>query len=551
MAARYAEAFAAEGLNVWWDTALRSGEAYDEVTEAALRGAKAVVVLWSPRSVVSRWVRAEATIADRCKTLVPVTIEACERPIMFELTQTADLTHWTGDAGDRAWVAFLDDVRRFVDARATPTKPAETPVQNAATPMAPKRGGRPSLAVLPFSNRSPDPADNIFANGLVEDLIAVLSLASGARVLSQSATAPYRKEALDLKRIGEELGVRYLLEGNVRRAGATLRVTCQLVEAATGAILWTQMFARPLSELAELQDELVTELVGHLGAQVQRIEMNRALKKPGDWTAWEAVARSISYFSRFDADSQSAGILEARRAVALAPDYALAQANLAHVLSAGFTQTLDEAVAVEVSAAVERALDLDSQNPTVLWKCARALVSVGLPSKALPLAERATTLMPYNAIAHGTLGNVLIHAGRPQDALTALDEEARLAPRAHGQFFILSARAICQTMLGNYQRGLNDAEAANRDYSGYLAAWVYKAICAQALEREAERRDAVLSCRSFGFEAATPDGNEKVWRRLLAPEAFAMIEPALALFRMAWDATPDEGSTSPPLPISK
>jgi TIR domain len=99
VAKRFADALAAEGLNVWWDTALRSGEAYEEVTEAALRGAKAVVVLWSPRSVVSRWVRAEATIADRCKTLVPVMIEACERPIMFELTQTAELSHWTGDAG--------------------------------------------------------------------------------------------------------------------------------------------------------------------------------------------------------------------------------------------------------------------------------------------------------------------------------------------------------------------------------------------------------------------------------------------------------------------
>ena len=96
-AKRFADGFAAEGLSVWWDTALRSGEAYDEVTEAALREAKAVVVLWSPRSVVSRWVRAEATIADRCKTLVPVMIEPCERPIMFELTQTAELGHWTGD----------------------------------------------------------------------------------------------------------------------------------------------------------------------------------------------------------------------------------------------------------------------------------------------------------------------------------------------------------------------------------------------------------------------------------------------------------------------
>src|SRR5262245_45199168 len=98
----FAEAFEGQGFSVWWDVGLKTGEAYDEVTEAALRGAKAVVVLWWKKSVVSRWVRAEATLADRNKTLVPCMIEACERPIMFELTQTAELGHWQGDAGDRA-----------------------------------------------------------------------------------------------------------------------------------------------------------------------------------------------------------------------------------------------------------------------------------------------------------------------------------------------------------------------------------------------------------------------------------------------------------------
>src|SRR6185503_5962096 len=114
IARRFADAFAAAGLEVWWDTTLKAGEAYDEVTETALKTAKAVVVLWSPRSVVSRWVRAEATLADRNKTLLPVTIEPCDRPIMFELTQTADLTRWDGSRADKAWVEFLGDVKRFV-----------------------------------------------------------------------------------------------------------------------------------------------------------------------------------------------------------------------------------------------------------------------------------------------------------------------------------------------------------------------------------------------------------------------------------------------------
>src|SRR6516164_3757422 len=102
-AQRFAEAFEGQGFSVWWDVTLRSGEAYDQVTEEALRTARAVVVLWSPRSVDSRWVRAEASIADENGTLVPATIEICQLPVMFRLTQTADLSHWRGEIGDAAW----------------------------------------------------------------------------------------------------------------------------------------------------------------------------------------------------------------------------------------------------------------------------------------------------------------------------------------------------------------------------------------------------------------------------------------------------------------
>jgi len=119
IARRFAEAFTALGFDVWWDVTLRAGQAYDEVTETALRSAKAVVVLWSKRSVASRWVRAEATLGDRNGTLLPAMIEACERPVMFELTQTANLSHWQGEPDDAAWLAFLEDVRRRIDASAT------------------------------------------------------------------------------------------------------------------------------------------------------------------------------------------------------------------------------------------------------------------------------------------------------------------------------------------------------------------------------------------------------------------------------------------------
>ena len=114
VARHFAEGFTHAGLSVWWDVTLKSGVDYDTATEQALRGAKAVVVLWSNKSVASRWVRTEATIALQCKTFVPVTIEPCQRPIMFELTQTADLSHWQGDLSDPVWMTLLNDVQQLV-----------------------------------------------------------------------------------------------------------------------------------------------------------------------------------------------------------------------------------------------------------------------------------------------------------------------------------------------------------------------------------------------------------------------------------------------------
>src|SRR5690242_8327950 len=112
----FAEAFADEGFSVWWDASLHSGETFDEVIEQNLRESKAVVVLWSPRSVASRWVRAEATQADRRNKLVPAIIEPCDRPIIFELTHAAELCDWTGDTTDMRWQSFVVDLRRLVDA---------------------------------------------------------------------------------------------------------------------------------------------------------------------------------------------------------------------------------------------------------------------------------------------------------------------------------------------------------------------------------------------------------------------------------------------------
>ena len=454
IAHRYAEAFAREGLDVWWDSALRSGEAYDEVTEAALRGAKAVVVLWSPRSAASRWVRAEATIADRNKTLVPVMIEACERPIMFELTQTADLIHWNGDDDDRAWLAFLDDVRRYVGRKSEAVSAAPL----AAAPPPPKpsaRGDAPSIAVLPFANRSGLPEDDILADGMVEDLIDALSQGVNVRVLASSSTARFRTGAItDLEAMGRQLGVRYLLEGNVRRSGQNLRVTAQLVKAANGEILWTQKFDHPLSELAALQEDLIMQVAAHLETHVYRLEMARVLKKPSDLTAWECVTRAMAAYRMLNAENIFLGLMESNRAVEIAPDYALAQAM--NVLAKSVIYNLvtpdDSGQVQQLLAQINKAVSLDPDNAIVLAYVAQALSNIGEEEAAIHRAERSLQLSPTNSLAHYACGIACAMLNRTDEAAAHFDAGIACSPGSHYEYISFGFRGNAHMRAGEWDK---------------------------------------------------------------------------------------------------
>ena len=523
VAKRFAEAFEREGLSIWWDTALRSGEAYDEVTEAALRGAKAVVVLWSPRSVVSRWVRAEATLADRSKTLVPAMIEACERPIMFELTQTADLAHWRGDDADRAWQAFVSDVRRFVEAERAAASPL--PLPTLLSPEAPpppleptprprgKHGDAPSLAVLPFANRSGSSEDEVFAVGMVEDVIDALSQGVNLKVITSSATARYRTGALpDLHAMARDLGVRYVMEGNVRRAGDLLRVTAQLIEAEGGAILWTQKFERPLSELADLQEDLVLEVAAHLHTQVTRVEMARVLKKPSDLTAWECITRASAAYRNITGETLLQALTEAQKAVEIAPDYGTAHAMLADA-SATIYMWLQPDSAEDIKrirSVIDTALMLEPDNAIVLAHVSEAYNYIGRPDEALALAQRACQLSPSCGLAHYSAGVAAILLDRVAESEVHFETELRVAPGSHLLFASYIWRGSGQLRLKAWDRALEFYASGWRLNSLNPSICIGQLIALTCLGRHDEARERTLKLREL--DPATP---LETWQRCM------------------------------------
>ncbi len=512
----FAEAFEAQGFEVWWDVGLRTGEAYDQVTESALKTAKAVVVLWSKKSTESRWVRAEATLADRNKTLVPCMIEPCERPIMFELTQTAELSHWQGDAADRAWAAFLGDVKRFVAKEAAPV--VAVPASTLAAPTIEETlkpgqsGSAPSLAVLPFSNRSGLSEDEVFAEGMVEDVISALTQGVNVRVLGSTATANLNRAAIiDLAALGRQLGVRYLLEGNVRRTGANLRVTTQLLEAETGTAIWTAKFDRPLSELAELQEELVTDIAASLDTQVYSLEMERALRKPGDITAWEAVTRAMSAYRKYDANALVDGIAEAKRAVAIAPQYSLGHAMLATALANAYLGSPDDAAEVRrIRNITERALDLASDDASVLSYAGLALCYIGDPDEGERHTQRAVRKAPGGGFLHYSHGVACLMLNRPDEALSHLKLAERLMPGWHLMWSLKSWRHAAYRDQSRWAEADATAAEAISLYPAWPMNFVYKAVYSLQLRRDTEARRHIETARRLGLGLAEA---ERFWRR--------------------------------------
>src|SRR5690242_17734017 len=227
---RIAQALQKQGYDVWWDADLPAHRAYSEVIEERLKSARAVLVIWSTDASKSEWVRAEADVARHMHKLVQLSIDGALPPMPFNQIQCASLTNWNGAADDRAWCRVEASLAELVRGER-----ADSPVEHTAS--APASQG-PSVCVLPFSNMGGDPEQEYFSDGITEDLITDLSKVSALRVVARNTSFTYKRQPVDTRSLGRDLGVSHVVEGSVRKAGNRLRITAQLIDAPSGHHLW-------------------------------------------------------------------------------------------------------------------------------------------------------------------------------------------------------------------------------------------------------------------------------------------------------------------------
>ena len=418
-ARQFAEAFQRQGFDVWWDMALRSGDAYDRVTEKALRDARAVVVLWSPRSVESRWVRAEATLADRLGTLVPATIEPCERPIMFELTQTADLSHWQGEETDGRWLGFVEDVRAF-----TKGQPSGRLAARAKPATRAPSAKRPSIAVLPFANHSGEKEQGYLSDGISEDIITDLGKVSALWVAARNSVFTFKDRHVDVRDAARQLGVSHVLEGSVRRSGDRVRITAQLIDGASGGQVWAERYDRSLSDIFALQDEISQAIVKALKLKLLP-EEEQAIGRRGtsNSQAYELYLMARHYYITGNERHDELIARLCRRAIDIDASYPHAWALLAHAQRNLHHRGLSSDDGGE---AADRAIELAPDLPEAHAMRADVLRSRGQFEQAVAAAEKALSLDPESYEANRAAGFAYSRSRRFHDAIRSLEKAASL-----------------------------------------------------------------------------------------------------------------------------
>jgi TolB-like protein/class 3 adenylate cyclase len=366
------------------------------------------------------------------------------------------------------------------------------------TAYVPDFRGRPAIAVLPFDNLSPDPDQAFFADGLAEDLITRLSAWRAFPVIARSSSFQYRGDSPDLRRVRDDLGIRYVVEGSVRRSGDRIRVSAQLVDATSGEHVWTEIYDREIADVFVLQDEISSTIAASLVGDLTRAEGERARQQGTEnLEAWSLYQLGLQQIDRYTPEDWAKGARLFESAAEIDPHFATALAQLAMTNWMILTGDGRTATAEEISAALataRRALDLDPRNPVAHAALGAIYLTAGDPDNALDATRRAVTLNPSMPDAWIWFGFAQLLAGDPEGCIVATERARRLNPQGP-MVWIYDSLALANWETGRYDASLEAGRRLIATEPTYFPGYLYIAMSAVSLGRLDEARAAIAEGR--------------------------------------------------------
>ncbi len=372
------------------------------------------------------------------------------------------------DLGERQLKNIARPVRAYVLRKSADGRPRVAPPPLSLP-------DKPSIAVLAFENLSGEPEQVYFADGIVEEIITALSRIKWLFVIARNSSFAYRGRRVDVKQIGAELGVRYVLQGSVRKSGSRVRINGQLIDASTGLQIWADRFDGELADVFDLQDQVTMRVVGEISPKLEEAEIERALRKPTDnLDAYQCHMRGMAGFYRLTEEGNREALDQFYRAIDIDPNFASAVAMAARTYAQrkafGWPQARSDEGA-EVERLARRAASLGKDDAVALTMAGIALAySLGDLDSGDLLINRAVSLNPNLASAWFFSGWVKVWLGESATALDRLARAMRLSPQDPNMYNMHAATAGAHFIAGNYVQAMSSAAAAVEDQPNYVLA---------------------------------------------------------------------------------
>ena len=383
------------------------------------------------------------------------------------------------DAAGRLDLSFTDlgeqnlkNIARPIRAYRVLSKGFPTATARAPLPLPDK----PSIAVLPFQNIGGDPEQEVFADGMVEDITTALSKLRWFFVIARNSSLAYKGRAVDVKQVGRELGVRYVLEGSVRRGGTRLRITAQLVEAETGNHVWAERYDRDIGDIFAVQDEITERVVAAIEPELYAAENIRSQRKPPEsLDAWECVIRALSAIGLGTRETNTEAERLCRRAIAISPRYGQAHSLLSWALLRSTMWAGDlPKLAPEISAEAQTALALDERDPWAHLAQGNLFNRLHRSAEAERELRRGLELNPNFALAHALLGASLAARGSHQAGIDSARHASRLSPNDRSvAMFASMALMAAHVGAGSYAECVSWARLMTETHPEHLAGHIY------------------------------------------------------------------------------